>query len=127
VTDAMIDTAIIVDLIRNHTPALNWLKTQVNVDLGIATVTWMEVVKGANNKSDLTAVRKLMEQFDVVDLTATDQRWAMANYAAFKLSHGVGMYNALIAAPAQRLGIPLYTHNLKHIQPLLPKLAQKPY
>ncbi len=103
--DAMIDTAIIVDLIRQYMPAMGWLRNQV----------------------DQMAVRKLMEQFEVVALTEADQKWAMANYAAFKLSHGVGMYDALIAAPAHRLGILLYTHNLKHIQPLLPKLAQKPY
>ena len=37
------------------------------------------------------------------------------------------LVDLLIAAPSQRLQLPLYTHNLKHLSPLLGTLAQKPY
>lgn len=37
------------------------------------------------------------------------------------------MNDCLIAAPAQRLGVPLYTRNLKHFSPLLGDLAVMAY
>ena len=51
----------------------------------------------------------------------------MAQHVTHRLRFGVGVLDCLIAAPAFRLQLPLYTHNLKHFTPLLGDLAQKPY
>jgi predicted nucleic acid-binding protein len=37
------------------------------------------------------------------------------------------MMDALIASAAYRLRVPLFTRNLKHFQPMLGPLVQKPY
>jgi predicted nucleic acid-binding protein len=51
----------------------------------------------------------------------------MEQLERFQFSHRIGMEDCLIAAVAYRLQIPLYTHNLKHMTPLLGTLAVKPY
>ncbi len=47
--------------------------------------------------------------------------------ARLHLSHGLDSMDCLIASANHRLGIPLYTCNLKHFTPLLGDLAHKPY
>lgn len=39
----------------------------------------------------------------------------------------LGMDDCLIASVAHRLQVPLYTHNLKDMTPLIGELALKPY
>ena len=57
-----------------------------------------------------------------------DQEWAMQQMELLRLSHGVSINDCLIASVAHRLQVPLYTHNLKHMQVLLgDTLPQKPY
>jgi len=43
------------------------------------------------------------------------------------LSHGIGAFDCLIAAPSFRLQIPLYTLNLRHFASLLGSRVQRPY
>jgi predicted nucleic acid-binding protein len=68
-----------------------------------------------------------LSQFDLLYPTAVDQQWAMAQLEAFQFSHHIGMNDCQIAAVAHRLGLALYTHNLKDMTPLVGKLAVKPY
>jgi predicted nucleic acid-binding protein len=53
--------------------------------------------------------------------------WATEQLLRLKVSHGVDAFDCLIAAASHRLGVALYTRNLKHFQPLLAALAQSPY
>lgn len=51
----------------------------------------------------------------------------MQKIERLRLSHGVTVNDCLIASVAHRLQIPLYTHNLKDMTPLIGELAVKPY
>jgi len=51
----------------------------------------------------------------------------MQQVERFQFSHHIGKDDCLIAAVAYRLQLPLYTHNLKDMTPLLGNLAVKPY
>jgi predicted nucleic acid-binding protein len=95
--------------------------------MGITSIVWFEMIGGAHDKSDQRAVMRFLAAFELVCLTESDQLRAMKQYEVFLLSHGVGMNDCLIAAPAERLGVPLYTRNLKHFTPLLGDLAVMAY
>jgi len=125
--DALFDTAIVVDIYRNYPPAVQWSAANPSLVIGITSIVWLEVLKGAKNKADQKPLAKFLAQFPLVYLTQTDEHWAMLNYPAAHLAHGVGILDTLIAAPSHRLQIPLYTRNLKHMSPLLGTLAQAPY
>jgi predicted nucleic acid-binding protein len=45
----------------------------------------------------------------------------------YRLSHGVATGDCFIASVAYRLQVPLYTHNLKDMTPMIGNLAVKPY
>ncbi len=123
--DAILDSTVIIHLLRRYKPAVAWLKSERIY--GVTPITWLEVVGGARGKAHRAESEYVLDQFALTYLTAEDQRWAMEHFARFQFSHHIGMNDCLIASVAARLGVPLYTHNLKDMQPLLGELARKPY
>ncbi len=87
----------------------------------------MECVYGADNRHRQRQLIDLLSRFSIMLLTDDDQTWAMRQLAVYRLSNGVGVPDCLIAAPCYRLGLPLYTRNLKHFAPLLGGLVKQPY
>ena len=125
--DALLDTTVLVDMLRNHPPAIAWKNAQGQSAYGITPIVWMELIIGAQNKAVQRRAVEFLTQFGMIYLTQADMDWAMQQLMAYHLSDNVGMMDCLIAAPSYRLQLPLYTHNLKHFAPLLGPLAQKPY
>lgn len=121
----LVDTNILIDLLRGYTPAQVWIRTQQT--LGVARIVYMELIEGAFNKLEQQRALKLLKQFELIELVDADFRWATERLIKYQLSHSVGMMDCLIASTSHRLQLPLYTQNLKHMSPLLGALAQKPY
>jgi predicted nucleic acid-binding protein len=125
-TVAIVDTTVIVHLYRRYPPAIIWYAA-FSQPLGVTPMTWMEVMYGAGSKAKQAASKALLKQFDLVHLTAVDQDWAMQQLETYRLSHGLAMNDCYIASVAYRLQVPLYTHNLKDMTPLIGSLALQPY
>lgn len=125
--DALLDSSVIVDVIRGYAPAISWWSLNQSLRLGISPGAWMETIGSAPNKAKRDQVTKLLINFEMLYLEREDMDWAMERQVQFQLSHGVGILDCLIAAPCVRLNIPLYTRNLKHFAPLLNMLAIQPY
>lgn len=87
----------------------------------------METVQGARNKTQRAQAIRFLRRFRIEHPTEDDNRWAMRQLARFHLSHGIQLEDAQIASVAARLGVPLYTMNLKHFAPLPGVDAEKPY
>lgn len=122
----IVDTTVILHYFRNYAAARAWVDSQP-VQLSVTSVTWLEVMEGASSTANQAESRRVLDKFEMLYLTAADQVWAMEQLERFQFSHHVGMNDCLIASVAYRLGLPLYTHNLKDISPLIGKLAVKPY
>lgn len=125
--DAFIDRATLVDIYRSHPPALVWLQAHANDKMAISSIARLEMVKGAVDKQDQKRVMQFLRSYELIYLTESDQVWAMKQFEIFRLSHHVVILDCLIAAPASRLQIPIYTRNLKYFTPMLGALAQQPY
>lgn len=124
--DVLIDSAILVDVLRAHGPAMQWLATDVQ-QKGVTPIAWMELVAGSPNLAAQRNATRLLTQFELVYLVEQDFDWAMEHQLTYQLSHGVGVLDCLIASVSHRLNLPLYTGNLRHFTPLIGALAQKPY
>lgn len=124
--NSLVDTSIIIDLVRGFPEAHQWLQT-ITDEVGVTQYVWLEVVQGAQNKAKQQAAVKLLSDFTQVPVTAADVAWAVEALLRVQLSHNVDALDSLIAATASRLQVPLYTRNLKHFVPLLGTLAQRPY
>lgn len=123
--NAVLDTTVILHLFRKYPPAIQWFNNQQRY--GVTPITWLEVMEGTSNKANQAQCKNLLSQFELLYLTSSDQQWAMQQLERFQFSHHIGMGDCLIAASAYRLQLPLYTHNLKDMTPMLGDLAVKPY
>lgn len=122
----LLDTSIIIDLIRGFPDAHQWLST-MNDELGITYYVWLEVIQGALNKQKQASALKILSDFHLIETTPEDTQWAVQSLIATRLAYNVDVLDSLISATSHRLQIPLYTKNLKHFVPLIGELAQKPY
>jgi len=121
----ILDTTILIHLFRKYQPAIQWLNTQQQY--AVTSVTWLELMEGTSNKQNQSQCKKLLSQFQILYPTSFDQQWAMQQLESFQFSHHIGKEDCLIGSVAYRLQIPLYTHNLKDLSPIIGKLAIKPY
>jgi predicted nucleic acid-binding protein len=87
----------------------------------------LEIIEGAENAKDQARAVELLRSFERTETLPVDCDWAIQQALRFRLSHNVDMVDCLIASTAQRLGVPLFTPNLKHFRPMIGDLAQKPY
>ena len=125
-TVAILDTTVVVHYFRKNPAAQAWVDTQSD-RLSLVSVTWLEVMQGAGSKEKQATCKAILGRFDVIYLTDADQKWAMQQMEQFRLSHGVTTNDCLIASVCHRLQVPLYTHNLKDMTPIIGDLAVKPY
>jgi tRNA(fMet)-specific endonuclease VapC len=126
-TDAIVDTSIFVDYLREIPQAQQWFLANMHLGLSITPVVWMEIVQGARNSIERAQYLRFLRQFTIEHPTPDDNHWAMRQLAQFHLSHGVEMGDVMIASVATRLNVPLYTLNIKHYQALPGVLVQRPY
>jgi predicted nucleic acid-binding protein len=123
----LLDTSVLVDLWRGNSTALLWLRSfPPGSRLGLPVLVSMEFIDGVRNAAERKQATKFLEPYPVIHLAEADSVWAQKQHAQFKLSHNVGIIDALIAAPAFRLGVPIYTLNTKHFTPLPDVGAIKP-
>lgn len=125
-TNGIVDTTVILHYFRKNVAARDWVNAQIS-NLAITSVTWLEVMEGASSKINQTDAKTLLSKFKIHYPTPNDQQWAMQTLERFQFSHHIGKEDCLIASVAYRLQLPLYTHNLKDMKPLLGDLAVKPY
>lgn len=123
---ALVDSSVVIDLLRGYSPAVTWYATQS--DLGISRIVWLELIEGAPNKQKQRHAIKLLRTFaETIETEPEDGIWALTQLSTFRLSHNIDAFDCFIASANARLKIPLYTRNIKHFEPLLGLMAQVPY
>jgi predicted nucleic acid-binding protein len=84
---ALVDSTVLVDLLRKYPPATTWLATQPK--LGTSNIAWMELIFGAQNKAAQQQSLQVLSLFEVVYLTEADMRWAMRQLLQNRLKYSV--------------------------------------
>ncbi len=113
----IVDTTVIIHLIRSRPEALAWL-AGLHDPLGLTPITWIEIMRGENSKRRQTDAKTILSLFELVYLEHVDQQWVMN---AVERDSGNHMNDCMIAAVAYRLNVPVYTHNLVDMQQVLPR------
>jgi len=127
VIDAILDTNIIIDILRELPIAVQWFRSQGAKRLAITPIVWLEALQGTSNKVERDKTFRLLQEFQTEYMLRDDQQWAMNQFMQFHLSHNVGYEDCLIASIAVRLDVPLYTRNVKHFAPLPDVAEMQPY
>jgi predicted nucleic acid-binding protein len=121
----LLDTSIVVDLLRAYPKAVEWFETETGLSIPRAAI--LEVLEGAQDSKRQRQAIQLIKRLEYTEHTEVDLINATAMLSRFGLSHGVDAFDCMIAATSQRLNVPVLTRNLKHFRPLISDLAISPY
>jgi predicted nucleic acid-binding protein len=110
----LLDTDVMVDVLRGHEPALTWLQTATEQEFGLPGLVMMELLQGCQNLRQQKDLQKRLKGFDLYWASAQDSERALADFSTYYLSHQLGIFDALIGETAIGLGAELATFNIKH-------------
>lgn len=108
------DTDILIDVGRGEAAAVNCLQTRAqNSTPAISVMTQMELIVGCRDKKELQSLKKFFNQFHILELNKRISEKAAELLEQYRLSHGLLIPDALIAATAIETGEDFITKNQK--------------
>ena len=126
-TRFLVDTDILVDASRGVPEAGAFLEQlEGQGTLAVSVITKMELLVGCRNKPEQRVVQKFLERFEVFPINEMASQLAERLIARYRLTHGIQIPDALIAATASTSGYSLATKNQKHFR-YVPGLKLLPY
>ncbi len=97
----VVDTDILIDAARRVREAVECLAgIEQQSALAVSAITQMELLVGCRNKTELRHVEKFLQRFQVLKLTEPISDRAIDLLRQYRLSHGLAIPDALIAATA---------------------------
>ena len=110
----LIDSDVLIWLMRGNAAALAAVSSET--DWTLSAVSYMELVQGCRNKTELKALQKAFQSSasDVLPITQSISDAACRLVEKYSLSHSVHLADALIAATAMAQKLPLLSGNSKH-------------
>ncbi len=123
----LLDTDVMIDLLRRYSPAVAWLESLGDDELQLPGFVVMELLQGCRNKAEQEKLEKELQSYAVTWPSPATCNEARAVFARAHLSHGLGLLDALIGQTAVALQVPLYTFNDKHYAGLPGLQTVQPY
>jgi len=108
----IVDTDILIDAGRGVSEAIACLQDiERNSSLAASVVTQMELFIGCRNKTELIGVEKFLQRFQLLKLTEPISDVVVDLLRQYRLSHGLLIPDALIAATALVFDTPFISKN----------------
>jgi predicted nucleic acid-binding protein len=123
----LLDTDVMVSISRGHPPAVGWLASIRSTPLGLPGLVAMELLQGCQNLADQQRLERQLQSFPRYWPSLLDCQLAYSDFAAFRLSHGLGLLDALIGHTALGRGEALATFNVKHYAVIAGLTTVQPY
>lgn len=127
VTVLIVDTDILIDAGRNIGQAVGFLElAEKDSGLAISAVTQMELLVGARDRRAQRDIEHFVARFSVIKLNEEITDTAHALLLRYRLSHGLAIADALIAATAIVTAQPFVTKNFGDFR-FIDGLVLRPY
>lgn len=108
----IVDTDILIDVGRGDTTAIACVqRLEQQSSLAVSAVTQMELIVGCRNKTELQHLENFLRRFQVLSLSNQISDRAVELLQQYRLSHGLLIADALIAATALEHTAPFITKN----------------
>lgn len=108
----LVDTDVLIDAGRAVEVAVVQLETAAQKStLAISIITQMELVVGCRNRTELQIMERFLERFEIIKLSEAISDKAIDLLCNYRLSHGLLIADALIAATAIVIDAPLLSKN----------------
>ena len=108
----LIDTDILIDVGREETHAQEYLRgLEQEGILLMSVITQMEMMVGCRNKPELRKLDRFLKRFEIIAITQPISEKAVSLLRQYRLSHGLLLADALIAATSLVAQVPFVTKN----------------
>lgn len=107
------DTNIFISWFRGDIETCSRLQLIGLENILIPSVTVMELVQGTRNKTELIQLKKKLKAYHIIHFNEITSRLAVELNGQYRLSHGLLIPDAIIAATAITFNLKLFTYNLK--------------
>ncbi len=108
------DTDILINVGRGDVEAINCLQKYAQTStLAISVITQMELIVGCRDKKELQSLTRFFKQFQILELNKQISKKSVELLEYFRLSHGLLIPDALIAATAIETDENFITKNQK--------------
>lgn len=124
---ALLDTDVLVDVLRGVEQARVWLDENANQRLLVPGIVAMELLAGCVNQEHLTRCRSFVTRFPIAWTEAHEFEFAGELLARHRLRTGIGIPDCLIAAMAQIRSATLFSFNVRHFRQIPDLDVQQPY
>jgi predicted nucleic acid-binding protein len=111
----LIDTDVLIDASRNVPGAIDFLDN-LDDSWSISIITALELVVGARNKKEVTQIDQLVAVYSAIPLTTEIGNSSYGLLKQFAKSHGLRVFDSLIAATAIEENLTLLSKNKKHFK-----------
>lgn len=125
----LFDTTVVIDLANGQDSTMaftNTLLQQYGV-INISTITAMETLVGARNKTELKYLAEFLTIFKPIRLTPEIDDVAVRLIEQYRLAYNLSIPDALIAATALVKNLTLFTDNMKDYTYIKQLDVQKPF
>ncbi|MEM9932282.1 MAG: type II toxin-antitoxin system VapC family toxin [Bacteroidota bacterium] len=112
----LLDSNIVIEILNNNHKILSTIQNWSPEDVFISVVTKWEVLAGAPNKPNQNLYHKALNRYNIIHLDQQISELTGILLQTYRLSHGLRIPDALIAATAVRNKLLLITLNTKDFQ-----------
>jgi predicted nucleic acid-binding protein len=117
----LLDTDVLIDFLRGQPQAVQLLE-DTDCEFHVSAVSVAELYVGVRDGREREVLDQLMGLLRTIEISTEIAQQAGLWRREYGKSHGTGILDALIAACADALQIPLATLNVKHF-PMLPRVS----
>ena len=108
----LVDTDILIDAALDVREAVDCLDTlEDTAVLAVSVITQMELIVGCRNKAELKKMEQFLARFQILPLNEQISGIAVELLQKYRLSHGLLIPDALIAATAMDLNLDFVSKN----------------
>lgn len=113
----VVDTDILIDAGRGINEAIDYLQElEHSTPLAVSVVTQMELIVGCRNKAELRTLEQFLRRFRILKINEAICDKAVELLEQYRLSHGLLIADAFIAATALSWDYPLASKNQRDYQ-----------
>jgi len=123
----LLDTDVMIDLLRGYPPAVAWLRLVRHEPLALPGFVVLELLDGCSNRQETDRLIKFVSSYRVLWPRVEDCDRAISDFAAARLERKLNILDILIAECAVGFDLPLHTFNVKHLAAIPGLVAVQPY
>ena len=116
------------DALRRFSVGLDYVEeASQQGSLRISIISEMELIMGCRNRRELHRLERFLRRCTVLGMTEAIAARTVTLLRQYRLSHGLSITDALIAASALAYHETLYTKNVRHFQMITGLTVVRPY